>query len=180
MSIIAISREAFSGGEALATSVAGLLRYRCLGREENLEVATKKYRVSPEEFAAAMEKRPSLWDRVLGERAAYLTVVRATLCEQAAGDNIVYHGYLGHRLLPGISHVIAVRVIADRESRAQAAMQQKRLSRDKALADIETVDKERQEWTRFLFGVDWDDPQLYHAVLNLSRLGLEITSETVV
>ncbi len=180
MSIIAISRGTFSGGEALAKRVAGLLGYRCLSREENLEVATKEYRVSPEEFAAAMEKRPSFWERVVGERVTYLTIVRATLCEQAKADNLVYHGYLGHRLLPGISHVIAVRVIADREARVQAAMRQQGLSRDKALAHVEKVDKERQEWTRFLFGVDWDGPQLYDAVLNLSRMSLETASETVV
>ena len=179
MSIIAISRGTFSGGEALAKRVAERLGYRCLGREENLEATTKKYRVSPEEFAAAMEKRPPFWERVLGERAAYLTIVRATLCEQSGGDNLVYHGYLGHRLLPGISHVIGVRVIADREFRVQAAMQQQHLGPDKARAYVEKVDKERQEWTRFLFGVDWNDSQLYDVVLNLSRLGLESASETV-
>ena len=44
---------------------------------------------------------------------------------------------------------------------------------NKALAYVEKVDRERQEWTRFLFGVDWNDSQLYEAVLNLSRLNLE-------
>ncbi len=179
MSIIAISRGTFSGGEALAKRVAGLLGYRCLGREENLEAAMKKYRVSPEAFGAAMEKRPSFWERVIGERAAYLAIVRATLCEQSGGDNLVYHGYLGHRLLPGISHVVGVRVIADREYRVQAAMQQQHLTRDKAIGYVEKVDKEQQEWTRFLFGVDWNDSHLYDAVLNLSRMGLESASEMV-
>jgi len=180
MSIIAISRGTFSGGEALAKSVAERLGYRCLGREENLEAVAKMYRVSTEGFAAAMQKRPPFWERVLGERAAYLPIVRATLCEQSGGDNLVYHGYLGHRLLPGISHVIGVRVIADRAFRVQAAMQQQHLGPDKALAHVEKVDKERQEWTRFLFEVDWNDSQLYDAVLNLSRLSLEAATETVV
>jgi cytidylate kinase len=180
MSIIAISRGTFSGGEALAKSVAERLGYRCLGREENLDAVVKMYRVPTEGFAAAMEKRPAFWERVLGERSAYLAIVRATLCEQSGGDNLVYHGYLGHRLLAGISHVIGVRVIADREFRVQAAMQQQRLGPDKALAYVEKVDRERQEWTRFLFGVDWNDSQLYEAVLNLSRMSLETASETVV
>jgi len=180
MAIIAISRGTFSGGEALAQSVAERLGYRCLGREENLKAVAKMYRVSKEGFAAAMEKRPPFWERVLGERAAYLTIVRATLCEQSGGDNLVYHGYLGHRLLPGISHVIGVRVIADREFRVQAAMRQQHLDHDTAVAFVEKVDKERQEWTRFLFGVDWNDSQLYDAVLNRSRLSLEIATETVV
>jgi cytidylate kinase len=180
MAIVAISRGTFSGGEALARRAAEILGYRCLGREENIEAATKKYSISPEAFGAAMEKRPSFWDRMVGERAAYLSIVRATLCEQSGGDNLVYHGYLGHRLLRGISHVIGVRVIADREFRVQAAMQQQHLGRDRAIAYVEKVDKERQEWTRFLFGVDWNDSQLYSLVLNLSRLDLESASELVV
>lgn len=180
MSIIAISRGTFSGGEALAKSVAERLGYRCLGREENLKAVASMYRVSTEGFAVAMERRPPFWERVLGERTAYLSIVRATLCEQSGGDKLVYHGYLGHRLLPGISHVIGVRVIADREFRVRVAMQQQHLTSEKALAYVEKVDKERQEWTRFLFEVDWNDSQLYDAVLNLSRLSLETATETVV
>ena len=180
MSIIAISRGTFSGGEALAKSVAERLGYRCLSREENLKAVAKMYKVSREGFATAMERRPPFWERILGERTAYLNIVRATLCEYAGGDKLVYHGYLGHRLLPGISHVIGVRVITDREVRVQAAMQKQNLIRDKALAYVENADKERQEWTRFLFGVDWNDSQLYDAVLNLSRLNLECATETVV
>lgn len=180
MSIVAISRGTFSRGEALAKSVAERLGYRCLGREEILKAAAKMYKVSSEGFAAAMERTPPFWERILGERTAHLNVVRATLCEQSGGDKLVYHGYLGHLLFPGVSHVIGVRVIIDRAIRVQAAMQQQHLSPDKALAHVEKVDKERQEWTRFLFGVDWNDSELYDVVLNLSRLSVECATETVV
>lgn len=179
MSIIAISRGTFSGGEALAQRIAGRLGYQCLSRETNLDAAATRYGVPKEEFAAAMEKRPSFFDRVLGERAAYLTFVRAALCEQAEGGQLVYHGYLGHLLLPGISHVIGVRVIADMEFRLQAASREQKLARTEALAYIERIDQERREWTRFLFGVDWENPHLYDLVLNLSRMSLETAYETV-
>ncbi len=110
-------------------------------------------------------------------RAVYLTFLRATLCEQAQGGKLVYHGYLGQLLLPGISHVIGVRVIADLEVRLRAVMQQQNLARADALAYLKKVDKERREWTRFLFEVEWDDPSLYDLVLNLSRMSLETASE---
>jgi cytidylate kinase len=179
MSIIAISRGTFSGGEALAKGVAERLGYQCLSRETNLEAAAKHYKIPTEQLAAAMAKRPSFLERVIGERAAYLTFVRATLCEQARGDKLVYHGYLGQLLLPGISHVIAVRAIADLEFRIQAAMQLQNLGHKDALTSVEKVDKERREWTRFLFGVDWDDSHLYDIVLNLSRMSLATACETV-
>ena len=180
MSIIAISRGTFSGGEALARRVAERLQYRCLAREANLEVAAQRYMVPAEELTAAMETRPSFFERMLGERAAYLAFVRAALCEEARAGRLVYHGYLGQFLLPGISHVISVRVIADAEFRIQAARRQQNLAREDALAYIEKADKERREWVRFLFEVDWEDPHLYDLVLNRSRMSLDAACETVV
>lgn len=179
MAIIAISRGTFSGGEALAKRVAERLGYRCIGREENLEGVSRQYGISPDGLFKAMEKRPSFLERAVGEYAVYLTCVRAALCEQARNDGLVYHGYLGHLLLPGVSHVIGIRVIADMEFRIQAIQREQNLSHEDALAYIHTVDKNRQEWTRLLFGVDWNDPCLYIAVLNLSRMSLDIACQTL-
>jgi cytidylate kinase len=179
MSIIAISRGTFSGGEALAERVAERLGYHCLSRETNLEAAARRYEIPTEELTMAMERRPSFLERALGARSAYLTFVRATLSERARGDKLVYHGYLGQLLLPGISHLISVRIIADMEYRLQVAQRRQNLTRADALAYIEQVDKGRREWTRFLFDVDWDNPHLYHVVLNLSRMSLATACETV-
>lgn len=179
MSIVAISRGTFSGGEALAKGVAERLGYRCISREVILQAAWG-YGVPAEELIAAMERRPSLWERLAGERAAHLVFVRAALCEHARGGNLVYHGHVGHLLLPGISHVIGVRVIADLEFRIKVAMGQQSLEREDAMAYIEKVDKERRQWVRFLFDVEWDDPHLYDVVLNLSRMSLATACETVV
>jgi cytidylate kinase len=178
MAIITISRGTFSGGEALAKRVAERLGYQCVSREVLLE-ASWGSGIPAEELTAAMEKRPSFWHRVMGQRTAYLTLVRAALCEHAGGGELVYHGHVGHLLLPGIAHVVRVRVIADMPFRVHAALPQHG-TREAALAYIEKVDQERREWVRFLFGVDWDDPLLYDLVLNLSRISLDTAGEAVV
>lgn len=179
MSIITISRGTFSGGEMLADRVAERLGYQCLSREMTLEAAAKEYGVPGADLTATMDHRPSFWHRAVGQSRAYLTFVRAVLCEQAQGGKVVYHGHLGHLLLPGISHVIAVRVIADLDLRLTAAQQKQNLAREDALAYLKKVDEERQIWTRFLFKVDWDDPNLYDLVLKWSRMSLETACETV-
>jgi cytidylate kinase len=179
MSIIAISRGTFSGGETLAKRVAERLGYQCLSREATLNLAAKAYGIPAEDLTAAMEKRPSFWHRVAGERTAHLAFVRATLCEQAREGRLVYHGHVGHLLLPGVSHVIRVRVIADMEFRIKAAMQQQNFGREDAQAYIETVDRERRQWIRFLFDVEWDDPHLYDVVLNLNRMSVATAGDAV-
>ncbi|MBP1655173.1 MAG: hypothetical protein H6Q28_1729 [Bacteroidetes bacterium] len=176
MSIIAISRGTFSGGEAVAQGVAERLGYRCVSREVIMEAA-RSYGVPAEELLVRMDRRPALWERVAGVRLSHRALVQAALCEYARAGKLVYHGYLGHLFLPGVSHVIAVRVIADVEFRLKAAMEQQGLAREEALRYIDKVDKERRQWTRFLFDVDWDDSQLYAAVLNLGAMSVETACE---
>lgn len=178
MSIITISRGTFTGGQLLARCVAERLGYRCIGREEVIEAATW-YGVSAQRLTEAMDKPPSFWERLMGERTAYLDCIRATLCERAREGNLVYHGHVGHLMLPGISHVVRVRVIADMEYRVKVAMDARNLEHTEAVAYIEKVDKERVEWSRFLHGVNWDDACLYDVTLNLSRMSVAGACEAV-
>jgi len=92
---------------------------------------------------------------------------------------LVYHGHLGHLLLPGIAHVVGLRVVADLQSRVKAACRQEGLGREEAKAYIERADRQQRQWVRFLFGVDWEDARLYDLVLNLSRVRLPTVSEMV-
>jgi cytidylate kinase len=179
MSIIAISRGTLSGGEAVAMGLAERLGYRCVSREVILDAAWK-YKLSEEELAAAMEKVPPLWERVGGTRATHLVYVQAALCKYAQEDNLVFHGYLGHLLLPGISHVLSVRVIGDRDYRVKALMERRpRLSQKEAIPQVEKLDRERRQWTRTMFHVDWDDASLYDLVVNLSRMSVSAACRTV-
>jgi len=171
MAIITISRGTFSGGRDLAECVAEKLGYPCLGREGVLEAASA-YGISREKLASALEHPPSFWERLTGLRLQYLNYVRAALCDHAPEGNLVYHGHAGHLLLPETCHVIRVRVIADMDYRINAAMKREKLSRDEAIAYIKKVDRERALWTRFLYGVDWQDPGLYDLVVNVQRLGI--------
>lgn len=178
MSIVAISRGTFSGGQALAECLAGRLGCPCLSREVVLDAAAS-LGVPVEKFVEAMEKPPSFWERLTGERGDYLNYLRAAFYEYARHDNLVYHGYAGHLLIPGVSHVIKIRVIADVEDRVRTAMNRHGLDRKSALARVKQVDRERGEWMRFLFGVDWNDPTLYDVVVNISRLGVDGACDVV-
>ena len=179
MSIIAISRGTFAGGEALATAVAERLGYRCLSREVLLE-AGWGYGIPVDKLDAALEKRPPLWERLIGKRTPYLTFVKAALSDQALAGPLVYHGYVGHLVFPGVSHVVRVRAIADMEYRIEAAMRHQGLSRKDAIAYIDRVDKERRQWARSAFDVEWDDPTLYDVILNLGHITLETACEMIV
>jgi len=179
VSIIAISRGTFAGGEALATTVAERLGYRCLSREVLLE-AGWGYGIPVDKLSAALDKRPPLWERLIGKRTHYLTFVKAALCDQALAGPLVYHGYVGHLVFPGVSHVVRVRAIADMEYRIEAAMRHQGFARKDAVAYIDRVDKERRAWARSAFDVEWDDPTLYDVILNLGRMALDTACDMIV
>jgi cytidylate kinase len=180
MAIISISRGTFSGGKALAESLAKRLGYPCIGREEVLLEAGKEYGISEKELTEAVNQPPPFWQQVPGRRIAYLMCLTAALLKQVKGGNLVYHGHAGHFLLAAISHVIRVRVIADMEFRIKAAMERMHLKRDEAIVHIDRVDKERVKWTRFLYGIEWGDSSQYDVVLNLERISVDGACETII
>lgn len=177
--IIAICRDAFSGGEALAERVAQRLGCVPVAREQNITAAAQQYRIPVDEFTAAMERRPSFWGKAFGAEVGYLPAFRACLCERAEGGPLVYSGYLGHLLFPGVSHVVSVYVVADGEVRLRRLMEQEALPLSQAQAALKREDRTLREWTRFLFGVEYGDPALYDVAVNLSRLNPDTACDVI-
>jgi cytidylate kinase len=180
MSIITISRGTASGGQALAERVAAKLQWPCLSNEVIIEAA-RRYNVPEPELIKAFEKAPTFWEKLTASRRVYLTFVQAAMCEYAEGGNLVYHGYAGHALLPGVSHVLKVRLVAPLDYRINAIMSRNaRLDRKGALRYIIQVDEERTSRMRYLFDVDWRDPHQYDLVLSLDKLTVDTASDLVI
>ena len=172
MAIITISRGTFSGGEELAARLGAALGYRVVSREVLVDAAAR-YGVSEAALARAMETGPGIWDRFLHDRVLYLAFVQEALCEKVQGDRVVYHGHAGHLLLRGVRHVLRVRLIAPLEVRVAQVMRKEALDRPAARKFVERVDRDRERWTRLLYGLDWHDPSLYDLVVNLENVDME-------
>jgi cytidylate kinase len=180
MSIITISRGTASGGQALAERVAAKLGWPCLSNEVIVEAA-RRYNVPEPELVKAFEKAPTFWEKLTASRRVYLTFVQAAMCEYAGRGNLVYHGHAGHALLPGIRHVLKVRLVAPLEYRIRAVMERNaRLDRKGAIRYINQVDEERTSRMRYLFDVDWRDPYQYDLVLSLDKLTVDTACDLVI
>lgn len=180
MAIIMISRGTLSGGRALASYVADRLGYPCLSREETVRAAVAKYGISEQELTAAMNEPPPFWQQVHGKRISYTRVFSAVLMEHIREENLVYHGHVAHLMLASVSHIFRVRVIADMEFRIKGAMVRNNLGREEAIAFIHKIDRQRDQWTRFLYGVDWTDASIYDATFNLERMGIDVAGDAIV
>jgi cytidylate kinase len=178
MAIISISRGTASGGRALAEIVARQLGYPCVSREA-IRSSKDWYAIPMDVPSTSAEEPASYWDRLTTERTAYIESFRTALCERATRGNLVYHGHAGHMLLPGIP-VLRVRVVADMTYRVDAVVREQGLTHADAITYIDKADKERREWVRYLYNVEWDDATLYDVMLNLSHLSLDGACSTLV
>ncbi len=76
-------------------------------------------------------------------------------------------------LLGGGQPILRTRIVAPIERRIEMLQERLHYSRRDAIAYIVKVDEERRKWTRFLYGVDWEDPSLYDLVINLEHVDIE-------
>jgi cytidylate kinase len=175
MAIVTISRGTLSGGEALAGRLADRLNLPTLSREV-IRDAASRYGIAESLLDQQLHKVPSLIQRRLGgteERRLYLVAIQAALAERARQGDFIYHGHAGHLLLKDLPGVFKVRLIAPMAYRVRAVREKQGLTEQEALKYIEQVDKNRAQWTKFLYNVDWLDPSLYDTVINLEFLSLE-------
>jgi cytidylate kinase len=178
MAIITISRGCFSHGREIAERVAAALGYECISQEVLLE-ASESFNIPEKKLAETLHGAPGLIERITHARRHFLDFIRTALMEHAKKDNIVYHGYAGHILLPGISHVLKIRVMADMEDRVTFLQRQKKVSRDVALHLIEQEDNERAEWYHYIYKKDMSNPQFYDMVLHIGRLRIQDACDVI-
>jgi len=179
MDIVCISRGTYSGGRKLAEELAAKLGCPCLARESLTEAATGAG-IPVGKLEMAVVRRRPLTEQMAIEKERFKAFVTATLAEHALKEGIVYHGRTGHLVLPGILQVLRVRVIMDPEGRIDSVIQRLNLSRKKAIEYVEEVDDDRRRWVRALYNLDWEDPQHYDMVVNLSRMNVANAAASLV
>jgi len=178
MAIITISRGTMSGGEALAGSLSEKLGWPAVGREV-IKEAANTFNLSESLLAEQLEKMPGLFRKYTSEKRLYMIALQSALIERALKGNFIYHGLAGHLLLKDMPQVLKIRLIAPMEYRIRQLVEKKRMSREGASNHIVQVDRQRREWTRWLYDVDWSDPALYDAVFNLNSLPLALITELI-
>ena len=79
--------------------------------------------------------------------------------------------------VPGVLHVY---LGGPREGRVEQVMESERVDRPTAERRVDANDRARREYVREFYGVDGDDPRLYHLVLDAVALGVDGCVELIV
>jgi cytidylate kinase len=172
MSIVTLAHAAYSGGGAIADAVAKRLNYRSVDREVLIE-ASQRYGISEAKYTEVLETEGHWWERWHESLRLYRITLQAAMCEMAQGGNLVYYGRAGQQLLPQISHVLKVLVVAPEDYRIGQLRAQKTMDVEGARQFLRELDRVRSRRFRALFNDDWQDPVSYDLVLNSSRLSAD-------
>jgi cytidylate kinase len=178
MSIVTISRGSFSHGKEVAERLAEKAGYECISREIILG-ASKHFNIPEMKLARAIHDAPSILDRFIYGKERYVTYFREELLHHLQKDNVVYHGLAGHFLVPGVSHVLKVRILADLEDRVAEEMRREGISAEEARRILKKDDEERYRWSYHLYGIDNRDPSLYDLVIHVKSITTEGAAEII-
>lgn len=180
MPIVTISELSYASGETIGRRAASELGYDLVDQEDVFQEASKRSGIQPEKIHRAFYGPPSMFGTSLAQSKRCVAHVQAALCARLLEDNVVYHGPFGHLLIDGVSHVVAVRVLASREDRIANKVKSEGCSSKEAEKTISRDDKQRLSVARDVFRADDDDSGLFNLVINTSEMEVDTAIKTIV
>lgn len=201
MSVITIARQFGAGGKTLGTMVAEKLGYTLID-EQIVEMVALEADVSPElvdsiaeeagregivqrllrklgpfskgYVETAMEERPGYVNGDL-----YISLLHKVIPVLAEQDDVVIIGRGGQYILSEWPDTFHFLMIANIENRIRFMMDHYNIDRKKAQAVIDKQNKRRINLYRSFGRTDYDQPELYHMVLNMNRVQLDDAVQAV-
>lgn len=165
-------------GSQISRLVAEMLGYRLVWRELINQAAQRAG--APETALAAIDELNLLGICPSPEACkAYRRAVEQVMNELAEKGNVVIQGRAGQVILKDHPQALHVRIIAPLALRAERVAQRLDISLECALAQVEASDRFRANYLRRFYRVRWDDPLLYHLVINTAGLSAQHAAEII-
>jgi cytidylate kinase len=178
MAVITISRQLGSLGSTLGRQVADRLGYRVVHRELINQAANLAG--APDMALATIDELGLLGiEPDETQQRAYLEAVQQVILNLADEGNVIIVGRAGQAILQKYSHVIHLRIVAPLLTRIQRIVKAHSISPQSAKAQIEDSDRYRASYLRRFYNIRWNDPSIYHLVINTGHLSLETSAEVV-
>ena len=197
MAVLTISRQFGAGGITLGKMIADKLGYTFADTEIIQEIA-KEANVSPQ-WVESFEKEAGTklsrvissmvsqkWiDRILKDERGYLDeqiyldYLVLIIAKMADEDNVVIIGRGSQYILNDHPDAYHILLVDEFENRVKFLVDRYDMTPKKATQVVTNEDKRRINLYSKLGKVDFDNPNLYHLVLNMSRINLEMAHDLV-
>ncbi len=131
------------------------------------------------EREAALEKRRFEYEQRVEAGTSYIELVRQVIEEYAQLGDVIIVGRGGQIVLQDHSHALHVRVQAAKALRVHRLCERLGLDEKEAERQVNQSDKERARYMQHFYNVDWNDPALYHLVINTGKLSVDLSTALI-
>lgn len=196
---ITISRQYAAGGSELAGLVATALDWTVVD-DEFVAQLSERSGLTPDDVSSLEERVPTFFERMAQSTALsfpeYMSqtpelleepsaiklakISRQLVAELGRNDRMIFVGRASAAVLARETDVLHVRLVASEAFRIRHAIERLGVAEADAAKVLETTDRNRERYHRELYGRDWNDPVLYHFVLNTELLGVDGAAKLVV
>jgi cytidylate kinase len=174
MVVIAMTREMGTRGKDVAQGLADSLDLKVVhGELVERDLAT---RLEVQESAVHhyLEGSASLLERWQIDKTKLSRYTAEEILELARGGNVIIRGWGAVAVLRAVPHVLRVRICAPMSFRERVIMERLELKDvSDARSAIEQNDAAHARIMKGSFRVNWEDPQLYHVVLNTGSVPVD-------
>lgn len=191
MAVITISRQFGSGGKTVGRQVADALGYT-FADEDIVQKIAELAKVSPgwvesvekeaggrlSRLVSKMVSKP-LVERILKDERGYIDeeiyidYLVVLISQMADEGNVVILGRGSQYILNDLPDSYHILLINNFENRVKFMMERYKLSEPKATQVVKSEDKRRINLYRKIGKQDYDQPELYHLVINMARVELD-------
>jgi cytidylate kinase len=178
MCIIAVSEEAFSGGQQFAKTLADRLGLRYVDSTILVERAAA-WGGDREKLRAALEDAPTFLDRFTRRRQIQILQLQAALAEDIRDGNAVCYGFAADLLSLTTRQILRICLHASHRSRRLEVQEHLKLEGAEAERYLNECDRTRRRWLLYLFGAKADFPLGFDLVINLGQASLDAAYTTV-
>ncbi len=179
MAIITISREMGSGGIPIVNQVAEELGYTLIDGDV-IRQAAESHDLTQEALKQIDEKPPAFVENLDRQIELNMNRIQLIVLEQALQGDVVIYGRGGQDLLPEITSVLRVRVIAPFEERVERWAQREWIDPDLARSLVRKSDQQRAGFIKYYFNRNWTNPIEYDMVINTSRISTDMATQLII
>jgi cytidylate kinase len=182
---LTVSRQAGSGGAAIAQKIAAAVGWTVLDKEL-VDGLAERLKVAPGLLELMDETRSNwfqdtllnLFNSRLVLQDSYVTMLGKVMLLAAYEGKVVFVGRGANLLLPS-GFGLRVRIVGEREDRVQRTMKEEKLDEAAASRRVDELDESRDDFIRRHFRCDPNDSRYYDLVVNISRFGIDGSIELV-
>jgi len=161
MPVISLFSGSYCNEKQVVQEIGAQTGYRLITDREIVAEASRLSDIPENRIERVFDDKTSVFNRLTRERERSLAHLRLALAKCLSEDDLIICGFAAQLIPRNIHHVLRVCLIADMNSRIEAAAREHQIAQSEALKIIHQEDEKRAAWMYHLFGIR--DP--WHASL---------------